>query len=410
MARATIPIWKAIAAAIAVALIAASSPAATQPITTNQAVARLFEGPIDPAWFATSFLAQVPAAQVTAIIQSFTDQFGPLVEVAGTGGTLTTRLEHAEMPTQVVLDAEGRITGLFFGPPVPVGGDIDGFVAEIAALPGETSVLVLTNGEVVAAEQPERAMAVGSAFKLAILAALDEEVEAGRLAWEGVVRLDAAWRSLPSGFLQTWPDGTPLTIATLANLMISISDNTATDALLHILGRERVEEESARNAPFPTTAEMFKLKAGDDALLEAWIGGDEAARRQILADLADIPLPPADQLSPAISLGAEWFFDSFELCALLERVADNPAFAINPGIANASDWALVAFKGGSEPGVLNLSTFLVAPDGTTHCVVATWNDEASLEDQALFAPYAGILRELASGSAANGAGVRGSGR
>ena len=79
----------------------------------------------------------------------------------------------------------------------------------------------------------------------------------------------------------------------------------------------------------------------------------------------------------------------------LAGAAESPVFDINPGVADPSDWSEIAFKGGSEPGVLNLSTLVTAADGTTHCVVATWNDEAPLEEQRLFSLYAGLLAALA---------------
>lgn len=47
-------------------------------------------------------------------------------------------------------------------------------------------------------------------------------------------------KSLPGGILQNWPKGAPLTLHTLAGLMISQSDNTAADTLLEILGRDVV--------------------------------------------------------------------------------------------------------------------------------------------------------------------------
>jgi len=371
-------------------------PASAQPITTNDAVARLFQQEVQADWFTDGFLAQAPYVQITTIVATFLDEYGPLVEVTGTGGTLTTRFTEAEMATQITLDDDGRIASLFFGPAVPVGADLDALIAEIAALPGETSVLVLTGGEVEAGHQPELPLGVGSAFKLAILAALTDEIAAGRMAWDDVVTLDPAWRSHPSGILQNWQDGTPVTLATLAILMISISDNTATDNLIGVLGRERVEAESARNVPLLATAEMFRLKSrGNEDLAAAWIDGDEAARRAILAELDAMPLPPVDQFSSRPILEIEWLYNAFELCALLDRAAESPVFDINPGVADPSDWSEIAFKGGSEPGVLNLSTLVTAADGTTHCVVATWNDEAPLEEQRLFSLYAGLLAALA---------------
>jgi beta-lactamase class A len=369
-----------------------------QPITTNDAVARLFEGEIDPGWFGESFLAQVPVEQLATILESFLTEHGPLVAVTGSGGELVTRFERAEMRTQITLDDSGRIVGLFFGPAVPVDATLADLVADIAALPGLASVLVATGSEVVAAHRPDMPLGVGSAFKLAVLAALADEVEAGRMAWDDVVALDPAWRSHASGILQNWPDGTPVTLAVLANLMISASDNTATDNLIGYLGRERVEAESPRNVPFLTTGEMFRLKSrGNEEPAVAWTDGDEVARRAVLAEIGATPLPSIDRYLLQPILEIEWFFTAFELCALLERVADNPAFDINPGVANPADWSEIAFKGGSEPGVLDLSTLVTAADGNTYCVIVTWNDEAGLDEGRLFSLYAGLLAALARG-------------
>lgn len=396
------PFRNLVAAAFATLLIGFAPPAAGQPITTSDAVSRLFSETVDPAWFGEIFLAQVPAQQIALVLASFTTQYGALVSVTGSGGTLTTRLERAELPTQVTLDTDGRIIGLFFGNPVPIGGGVEGFVARLAALPGQTSVAVITNGVLAAGHQPEMPLAVASAFKLAVLAALGEAAAPGTLVnLDDTVFLDPAWRSLPTGILQDWRDGTAVTVATLANLMISVSDNTATDALIALVGREAVEAFSERNRPFPTTGELFRLKAtGNEGLLEAWRAGDETARRTILAELATQPLPAVDALSPVPTPDVEWFFDAFELCALLDGTADMWAFDINPGLARREDWASIAFKGGSEPGVLNLSTRVVDAEGNTHCVVATWNDTAALDEQMLFTAYSGLLRALAAGDEA----------
>lgn len=382
------------------AFLLATLPAKAQELTTNEAVARLFQEEVQADWFAEPFLAQVPVEQLDGLIQQLTAQFGALVAVEGEGGQLTTILDGATMPTQIALDEAGRIAGLFFGAPVPIGSDLAGFVADIAALPGETAVLVLTDGDIAAAHQADVALGVGSAFKLAVLAALMDDIDAGDRAWEDVVTLDPALRSLPTGILQTWPAGTPLTLATLANLMISASDNTATDALIALLGRERIEAETPRNTPFLTTADMFRLKAvGNEALAAEWIDGDVVARRDLLDQLAAVPLPRvADFPTTPTLLEAEWHMTATEICALLDRVGDNPALSINPGVADAGQWAHVAFKGGSEPGVLNLSTLVTAEDGTVHCVVVTWNnDAAALNETALISLYAGMLGVLAGG-------------
>jgi len=112
-----------------------------------------------------------------------------------------------------------------------------------------------------------------------------------------------------------------------------------------------------------------------------------------LSLLDALPLPRIEDLAKRPT-GAEWFLSARELCALLDRVGDSPALTINPGLADRADWKSVAFKGGSDAGVLNLSTRLVAMDGTVHCVVATWNSDGTMAEETLAPLYRGLLRQL----------------
>src|SRR5690606_38464575 len=162
--------------------------------------------------------------------------------------------------------------------------------------------------------------------------------------------------SLPTGILQDWPAGTPVTLSTLANLMISLSDNTATDAMIHLVGREAVKRITPENTPFLTTRELFTLKAGENArLYEKWAGGDAAERAEMLPSLENAPLPAVGDLSAQPTLKAEWYFSARELCQLMEELKDAPALSINPGLASRDEWEKIAYKGGSEVGVLNFT-------------------------------------------------------
>lgn len=369
-------------------------PAASQSIGPERAIERLFREPIDKDWFADSFLAQVPAARVEAITTGFKERFGALKSVVRHGGNYVARLERADVPIHISLDPAGRIVGLLAETPVPTGGTLDDFASAIEALPGRTALLVVSDGKTLVAQQADAPLAVGSAMKLAILAALDDAVKQGRLGWDQVVRLDAKWRTLPSSTLIKWPLQTPITIASLANFMISISDNMATDALIDIVGRAPIEAITPRNSPFLTTSEMFKLSANAD-ILAAWAHADAAAKRALLERIDRLPLPDAGQLTHSTGT-AEWFLSAREICALLDRVAALPAMSINPGLADPDDWTSVAYKGGSDQGVLNFSTRLVSRDGKVHCVVASWNDDKDVPMDKLAAPYRGILHKLAA--------------
>lgn len=390
--------WAAVLVSVlAAAVLAVAVPVMAEPVTPEQALERLFrERPVQAEWFAPSFLARVSAAQVEQVVAQLVAALGAFERVEPEGADWLVVLERGVVPTKVVLDAQGRFAGLLFQAPRARASDLDSAVAGFRELPGRVGVVVVEDGRLRAALEPDEPLAVGSAFKLAVLAALKEEVAAGRRSWDEVVLVRPEWKSLPSGILQQWPDGSPLTLHTLAALMISLSDNTAADALAHLVGREAVEAQAPRNRPFLTTREAFILKGpGNETLLEQYRRADEAGRRAILGELAALPLPPAGAFgAEPRALEVEWFFSGRELCALMEEVRDLPLMGINPGLARPDDWAAVAFKGGSEPGVLNLTTALVAKDGRRLCVAGTWNADRALDEARFFALYSGLLDAL----------------
>jgi beta-lactamase class A len=389
----------------AIALLACSfSLVAAQPsITPEKALARVLQQtPPQAGWFAPNFLAQIPMAQVDAIVKQYTGAIGAFQRADATADGFTLVMERGTAPAKIHLDTEGRIDGLWFGPPQPTKPmSLEDGMKEFSGLPGKVSVVVLEEGKPLASVHPEDALAVGSAFKLAILAAAQEQTAAGKLRLDQVFPLKAEWKSLPSGVLQGWPDGTPLTLATLESQMISISDNTGADSMLSIVRRDQAEKFAPRNKPFLSTREAFILKAKNNAaLLDRYRKADESGRRAMLTEIDAQPLPEAGQFSDGpTATDIEWFFTPEELCSLVGKAADADAFRINPGLADRAQWRQVAFKGGSEGGVLNLTTAVTGKNGKHYCVAATWNNTAALDQSKFFATYGSILNTLARASA-----------
>jgi len=384
-------------------LLAAIFARAQAPLSPEAALARILQqSPAQAAWFADSFLAQIPTTKIDEIVAMYTGQLGALQHVDASPDGYTVTMEHGTAPAQIVLDAEGKITGLWFGlPESSQVVSVDDTLKQFAALPGKVSVAVFEDGKLRSSVHPEDALAVGSAFKLSILAALSQEIAAGKHRWDEVAALQPGWKSLPSGVLLNWPDSTPLTLATLANEMISISDNTAADALLAIAGREAVEKLAPRNQPFLSTREAFILKSNAQSALRAkYQAADAAGRRALLAEVDRASLPDVNEFTgEPLHTDIEWFFTATEICDLMGKVADLPAMHINPGVAKKADWSQVAFKGGSEPGVLNLTTATTGKNGHRYCVAATWNDAASLDEKRFELAYASLLGQLARESA-----------
>lgn len=368
-------------------------------MSPQQVIERLFTtSRLQTRWFTPSFLQAISASQIEQLIQSLVQQFGAFQRVESVNGGYQVVLERATIPTQISLNSAGQVEGLFFEPPMQ-GISLDEAIAQIEAMPGMNSLLVQQGDRELAVVNADQPLAVGSAFKLVVLKALQQQIAAGDRRWDEVVTLQSEWKSLPSGILQDWPEGSPLTLETLATLMISISDNTATDALIDLVGREALEAISPRNRPFLTTRSLFALKNPENvALLEAYRTGNEAQRRDVLAQAEQAPLPSAElfQGNP-IALDVEWLISTRELCQLMQAVEALPLMHVNPGVAKPTDWASVSYKGGSEPGVLNLTTWLKGKTGAAFCVSATWNDpNTRLNESALALFYSQIVSGLAA--------------
>lgn len=395
---------------------AAATPPAAPTAAEREAVARTLAQvfgaqPVDPALFAPEFLAQVPAATLTRSLAEVQEQFGPFVRIDVSGPVPQVVYERGALNvTQFALDARGRIAALVIAPVTPqvTFTSLEEAQAAFAALPGQVSLLVREVGPVqtgptstpprtLAALNPGRALAVGSAFKLAVLGEVQAQVTRGERSWTDEVTLTEADRSLPSGTLQDAPVGTRFPLRDLAARMIRESDNTATDLLLRVLGRAGVEARLGQTA-MPSTREAFALKnPANLELLRAYrsAGLDRDARRAVLAQAASAPLPGATLFAGGpVARDVEWFASTERLCTLMAEVAALPETTLNPGVADPADFDRVSYKGGSEGGVLNLTTQVTTKAGRNLCVSATWNSARTLNDAQFIALYGGVLRLL----------------
>jgi beta-lactamase class A len=416
MTRRGVVRWLAGLALVPIAAPAAAQEASPALRAAAEQVVAFLKGERQPAdIFAPSFLAAVPAPQLAAVTGQLRAQYGAAQRVAGiephsaTAGTIDIATERAVIHMNMVIDPQAPhlITGLLVTG-ADMSGDSAAAVADaLAALPGRTSFAIARLGDgapqLIGSREPDRALAVGSTFKLFILAELSRQIRVGRHRWNEVASLDR--RSLPSGMLQNWPAGSPLTVHSLASLMISISDNTATDRLLALVGRNNVErmmatigvQAAARNRPLLGTLEMFALKTAPETDQRAWFAADEAGRRRLLASRYALVEPQA--IDPALFAGGprrivelEWFASASDLVRTMDwlrRHADATSLAvlaINPGGAPSlrQEFAYVGYKGGSEPGVLNLTWLVHNRAGVWHVVTGSWNNSEAAVDEARF--------------------------
>ena len=252
-------------------------------------------------------------------------------------------------------------------------------------------------GRIIYARDADAPGAIGSEFKLYVLGALAQAVRDKRAAWDEQLAIHDRWKSLPSGSMQDDAAGARFSLRYYAEQMISVSDNTAADHLIQRLGRAAVEHELVtfgnhavvKNRPFLTTRESFALKlVAPPALVAAYTTGDARTRRALLARLDALPLTVASTSSwfaPRQINTVEWFASPSDIAramVALEALAREPGLGpvgstleLNPGIQlDPSKWTTVAFKGGTEPGVLSLTWYLVRADGQAFVVSIVVND------------------------------------
>jgi len=251
----------------------------------------------------------------------------------------------------------------------------------------------------------DRRLAIGSAFKLYVLAELARQVASGEASWNERMAVRADLRSMPSGAMLHEAAGTRHTLRYFAERMIAESDNTATDHLIERLGRKRIEaalpalghEAPELNTPFLLTREFFAFKiAVPPTRIDAYLAATLAEQRDILATQIDpIALDErywGDWTGPRRIESVEWFASPRELCrvlAALDTMADRPALApirdilaINRGgLPNPALWPYAGFKGGYEAGVSNLTWLLARQDGRRFVLTATFNDPVRYVDQ-----------------------------
>jgi len=336
-------------------------------------------------YFDQSFLKQVPSDKIIEILNTYRTELGQLQEVTRNSDGYMLVFANGTEPAKIVLNNDNKIIGLWFGNWTLNEDTADRIISELKALEGNISISVIKNNENnVLTYNGDRKMAVGSTFKLYVLQAVYDAVEKGRFAWDSIVNLSSGDKTLPSGIIQNWPDGTPLTIRTLTNLMISLSDNTATDVLIDMVGRENIEKNVPdSNIPFLKTNELFKLKyAADSATQKQYINGDQETRRAILNMIRDMGVKISMITgSPTFIEELEWFFSTEELCKIIYELREADEIRINPGLVEKENWYLVGFKGGSEPGVLQYTHLLQKEPGQDiYAVSVTINNPAKEVD------------------------------
>ncbi|WP_214416893.1 serine hydrolase [Sphaerisporangium fuscum] len=310
--------------------------------------------------------------------------------------TLTTRPDQVQAAVHghttgyrvtVHVEAAGRVDNLHLTPdePAPTSWtEIDARLAGLGARVSFAAAQIEADGQCRIAHglDADTPRPIGSAFKLYVLGALAQAVAEGRLSWNEELAIRDDHKSLPSGTLQNRPAGTTLPLSEYADHMISISDNTATDHLIHRLGRDAVRRQLSlfghrqpdANVPILTTKAFFQLKAtSDQDRARRYLALPAHQRIAAVLELERSPLPGIRQTwsRPRYIDQIEYFASPVDICHAyagllrLDQPEIHHALSLNDdGLhLDALRFPAVWYKGGSEPGVVTLHYLARTADG-----------------------------------------------
>ncbi|KQS04084.1 serine hydrolase [Sphingomonas sp. Leaf357] len=391
----------------------------------------LFNGGGDyTAAFSPTFIGAVPKTAFDGFAKQLTATGGKAIRIESVApvnpwsAAIVIAYERGRASAQIAVDPQThqiiglRITGMSSSEASLAAVD-----AGLAKLPGRTGFALAKLGagapEMLSQRGADTVFAIGSEFKLVILAELVRGIAAGMRHWDDTVTLDG--RPLPGGGYTQAPVGTKVSLYELAERMISVSDNSATDILLRALGRDKVEAMlpvvGIRNPrgmqPFLGPLELFKLKGSP--LGARWAALDIAGRRALLdGEVAAMPNAAIDKSlfvdgKPVRIDELEWFASPADIIRTLDWLRRHsetgPAtraraiLAKNSGVGAgpAGKWQYLGYKGGSEPGVIAMSFLAQAKDGRWYAMSASWNDTEAAVDDARFAGLMTRAVELAAG-------------
>ncbi|WP_417594367.1 serine hydrolase [Parasphingorhabdus sp.] len=396
---------------------------------TDEALNLLQGKTIEAGIFDENFRNAVPPDQLRALRQKISEQQGQALDIVSItsrgANSAIVKIRFEKSIGTMHLDLETapphRISGLLITGFEAAGDTIKDVVAAIDALPGRQGLIIQQldgtgSRSPQVALDPDGRYAIASTFKLYILAEIDRAVQAGERQWSDVVRLGP--KSHPTGISQNWPDASPVTLHTLATLMISISDNSATDTLIRVIGQQQlariVKAAGHHNPdelrPFLMTRQVSVLKMPAlRAQRERFLEANPADRQNLLTQFDNIL--SLDSLDSRILTNRpnwidqlEWFATPQDIIKLLDHLHRNASeetraiLAINPGIGqdSARKWNYFGYKGGSEPGVLSYGFLLQSRAGHHYAISIIWNNsEQSLQESDLLALTTRLVNLLA---------------
>lgn len=247
-----------------------------------------------------------------------------------------------------------------------------------------------------------------SMFKGYVLGAVADAVDAGDLTLDTPVSLDADLLNTNGSRIASAPIGTEFSLLEMATLMMALSDNTATDHLMKLIGRDELDRalerfghaEPGLMSPLLTTGELAHLRLNVPTAEADMFATLSENDQRVFVDEVLAPLGSSTGdfrfVNDAAFRAANWRASADDLCRLMAGLRTYPdttdaSLLVDraygggnvPAFARQS-WERAWFKGGSQglsaEGliVLTLGYLVESDDRGTYVVITMANSESSV--------------------------------
>ncbi len=361
--------------------------------------------------YSNDFQKALPGEQMAEVFAQVQGKYGDCVEVVDfksslNGDKFSTKHKNGQIIDFTIVEKNSKITGLWIlgerAKPVSYK-DFNEARKDFASL-SRPSLLLIKNEEMILAMNESKRTPLGSTFKLFVLDSLAKQIKDKKMTWEDELKISNSLKSLPSGVFQTKEEGAEFSLYEYALKMISISDNTATDHLIDKLGRTSIERDIKKrglklsygwNRPFLTTMELFKVRASFEAEDYKKYASNTTTGR--LVQLQKVAKLKNDQVMNKLSkwqtprgiLDTEWFSTPKDICKLLKALDQekneqvDSILSSNTPFADKDIFDQIYYKGGSEPGVLQMAYYF-KKDQERYCLYLGSHDLQNAIDEAVF--------------------------
>jgi len=366
--------------------------------------------------FSDLFKKYISEEKIKLVFKELRNKYGNIVgykTIDLNKGIFEIEFEKVILTLSITLDG-GKINSLYFSNPTTKNNFS---IANLNEINSEKSILIknLNDNKIIFEFNKELPLEISSLFKLYLLmGVLEKENDLSK-----IIKINENYYSIPPSILYYFPKNSLVTLYTYLFLMISQSDNTATDHIISFVGEDKIplllkkygNLNYEMNIPFLYTSDIFRIfystenlksylnsNAGDKQLILKKLRNDKEINNIItnrdLKKMEDVLLKNNDYHT---KIG--WFASASDICRFFEYaikskeiktikeiLAANTEISVNSLISDdiKEKYKYIGGKLGSKFGVVSVGFLITTKKDTPYCFSAIFNSKEPITYESIY--------------------------